>query len=70
MIDIEKRVEQALEDIEMTSEEEAMEWIDQQDEEFIGAVTLFILGNLGDKETVQVPRGISEDEFLEWLEKD
>jgi hypothetical protein len=69
-MDIDKQVEQALENLDMMSEQDAMEWIDQQDEEFIGAVTLFILGNLGDQETVQVPRGISEDEFLEWLNKD
>jgi hypothetical protein len=69
-MDIDKRVEQALEDLDQMSEQDALEWIAQQDEEFIGAVTLFILGNLGDQGTVQVPKGISEDEFLEWLGKD
>jgi hypothetical protein len=69
-MDISKQVEQALENLDQMSEQDALGWIAQQEEEFIGAVTLFILGNLGDKETVQIPKGISEDEFLEWLNKD
>ena len=45
-MDIEKRVEQALEDIEMMSEEEAIMWVAQMDEEILQAIVETFLGSV------------------------
>ena len=70
MIDTDKQVELVLENLDMMSEQDALEWIAQQDEEFIELIAKKIWEDVRNQETVQVPKGISEDEFLEWLVED
>jgi hypothetical protein len=69
-LSIDKQVELALENLDMMSERDALEWIAQQDEEFIDLIAQKIWEGVRNQETVQVPKGISEDEFLEWLVED